>query len=50
MEEPDVGGGATARTRTDLNGDTIPNREPPAVENMSKIECLAEIKTHGAKY
>ena len=52
MEEPDVGGGEQRREPgTDLNGDTIPNREPPAVENMSKIECLAEIKTHeGAKY
>jgi len=36
---------------TDLNGEEIPNREPASVENMSKIECLAEIKRHeGATY
>jgi len=35
----------------DLNGNPRPDRDPPQVENMSKIECLAEIKRHeGASY
>jgi recombination protein RecT len=33
-------------SNTDLNGDSRPNREPPAVGNMSKIELLQELKEH----
>ncbi len=36
---------------TDLSGEQKPNREPAQTAGMSKIECLAEIKTHeGATY
>lgn len=38
-------------SNADLNGDPRPNRDGAKVELMSKIECLAEIKTHeGASY
>jgi recombination protein RecT len=47
MEAPEMGEPEPARKpNTDLNGDSRPNREPPAVGNMSKIELLQELKEH----
>lgn len=57
MEEPDIGGKSRKAkpaeetkpaepadaSNEDLNGDPKPNREPPAVDNMSKSDLLKEI-------
>lgn len=46
MEKPNIDA-----SNSDLNGEPRPDREPESVENMTKIDCLAEIKKHeGASY
>ncbi len=51
FEAPAADGDVIDAEHTDLNGEPRPGREPASVENMTKIDCLAEIKKHeGASY